>query len=93
MSEAYPAIQILLFLGVWEVIKYLINAFMKKQTDPPYVTRSECASCKGNAEQFRAFLTAEMRRVSESLDSMKGILLVVAIHAGVNPEKIKDLTK
>jgi hypothetical protein len=75
----YPAGQLIIALFLWESAKYAIRLFLGKTIEADNITRDEC-------DKYHLKLERE-------LHTIKSLLLMVAIKAGVEVASIKDLAK
>ena len=79
IANNWPALQLMIALLFWEISKYAIRLFMGKTIGSDNVDRKECRSVR--------------KEIEKELRAIKGILLIVAMKSGVNPEQLKRLTE
>lgn len=79
LANLVPAVQLIIVLVFWEIIKYAIRLFIGKTIEADNITRKECEQCQ--------------KKIAKELQVIKGILLEVAIESGVEADKLKALTK
>jgi len=78
---------------IWEILRRFIGVLFDRTTDPPFITKDECARCSARELEAKKRIEAEIAKINASLEYVKGVLMVVAVHAGISPEKFKDLAR
>jgi predicted MarR family transcription regulator len=86
LMQAHPVIAILCGLFIWKTIELGGNYFFKKVTRDDYITKADCQNCVAKRDK-------EKDEVCERLAEIRGIVLIVAVKAGIRPEELTDLTK
>lgn len=102
LSLANASILIVVALAGREVINQVTAYFFKKVTRDDYVTRKEC---EAHQLRTRDFVTQQscdqcskqddvaLSQLTSDMSTVKGILLVIAVNQGVDPEKLKGLAR
>ena len=102
LSTTEIAILILVALIGRELINLSTGYFFKKVTRDDYVTKKDCEACVMRTSDFITRQDCEMcskqdddtmSRLIDDMSTVKGILLVMAVKQGVNPEDLKGLTR
>ncbi|OHD22459.1 MAG: hypothetical protein A2Y38_24975 [Spirochaetes bacterium GWB1_59_5] len=96
------ALLILVTLLAREAISLVAGFFFKRLTRDDYVTKKDCEACVMRSSDFITKKDCEacskqdddtMARLIDDMSTVKGILLVMAVNQGVNPEELKGLTR
>ena len=102
LTPTQIAILILVALVGRELISLCTSYFFKKVTRDDYVTKKDCAECKLRTTDYVTRHDCEacaqkdetiIARLSHEMSTVKGILLVMAINQGIDPEELKGLTR
>lgn len=87
----------MLFAGLVmsEVIKLSIARLFKKTVDTEYMTVERCQTCRHECALARnssnTGIRESMKELGQAMDTMRGVLLVMAVKSGVEPEELKEL--
>lgn len=101
LSTTETAILILVALVGREIIQLCTGYFFKKVTRDDYVTKKDCEACVMRSSEFITKKACEacskqddgtLDRLIDDMSTVKGILLVMAVKQGVDPEVLKGLT-
>lgn len=88
MIETNLAMQVLVSLLMWEIIKLAVARFFKKSVDTEYTTAAQfnahLVDCRGKSK-------ADDRSVREALSEVRGIILVIALKVGIDEKEIVKL--
>jgi hypothetical protein len=74
-----PAIQLIIALLFWEISKYAVRFFMGRTIGADNVSRADCE--------------LHQEKIQVELQTIKGILLAVAMASGIKADQLKGLTK
>jgi len=85
-TTANPAIDLVLAVAVWEVVKYAVNKFLRRTVDTNYITDKDCEKCNGKAREKESAL-------EDKLSELRGIVLVIAVKVGIDEKEIRSLVK
>lgn len=89
------ALVVLVLIGN-KALDFLTKKYFKK-IDTDYVTPSECKECRDECRLQRQLsndeLNRKFERMADSLSELRGLMLVIAVKAGVSPEDLKGLTR
>ena len=77
LSSVAPAIQLMIALLFWEISKHAIRLFLGKTIGADNVCWKDCRKIR--------------KEMEKELRAIKGVLLMVAIKSGIEPEKLKSL--
>lgn len=90
MIETNLAMQVLVSLLMWEVIKLAVARFFKKSVDTEYIT---AAQFQAHLVDCRSKSKADDRSVRDALAEVRGIIMVIALKVGIDEKEIVKLVK
>lgn len=93
LLQSHPVLAVVTFLFVWKLIELGGNFFFKKLVRDDYITKSQCEECSARQDASARQDESAYNELCDRLTELRGIVLVVAVKAGVSPEELKDLTK
>lgn len=95
IGQVHPVILVIVGVVALKLMDLGTTYFFKRITRDDVVTTSDCKSLRENCTILKD--VRDMKKTSEDLcdriNEMRGIMLVMAVKAGINPEELKDLTK
>ncbi len=96
-EEIRSIVVLVILLVVWEIVKKLVDRFVEKTVDTDYMTvvscrmnREDCARSRGGVDS-KLHLT--LNSLGQSIDVLRGIVLVLAVKAGVDQQTLQDIVR
>jgi hypothetical protein len=84
-----------ILLVAYEFIRLSTARLFKRTVETEYITAEHCRECKndlkGAASTTDTDLRESLRQLGQSIDMLRGIVLVLAVRAGVDEKTLQDL--
>lgn len=77
----------------WEGIRFGINYLLGRVTRDDYVTQHHCKQCPARNNGSATEINDLKKEIRENFGIFRGILLVVALKAGVPTDDLRDLMR
>jgi hypothetical protein len=94
-AQVHPVILVIVGIVGLKMMDLGTSYFFRKITRDDVVTTNECKNLRENCTIVKDVrdLKDTSSDLCDRVSEMRGIMLVMAIKAGVNPEELKALTK
>jgi len=89
MTQPEPELGAMTVVGAlmaWELTRQAISYFFKKLTKDDYITKSAHEGCQKQGDE-------ELKKLTQMVSTMRGILLVMAVKEGIPAEQLQKLTE
>lgn len=86
-------LMLVLAMIAWEGIRFGINYLLGRATSDNYVTRDHCTQCPARSLSSVTEMNDLKKEIRENFGIFRGILLVVALKAGVPTDELRDLMR
>jgi hypothetical protein len=95
MEPLQVAAMFMVGLIMVEVVKLATARVFKRTIETEYVTVEACSRCRAECSKNRmngsTTMQENIKKLGESIDILRGILLVLAVKVGVEEDTLKDL--
>jgi len=93
--EVRSVVVMVVVLVAWEIVKRLLDRLFSRTIDSKYVTEDVCLLTRNDCFTARAYTSKNIHKhlgeVGRSIDQLRGIVLVLAVKAGVDQKTLQDL--
>lgn len=95
MSEMQVAVLFIAGLVLVEIIKLTVGRVFRKTIDTEYVTVARCRKCREECSlarsQNNSGVQDGIRDLGQSVDTLRGVILVMAVKVGVEESTLEKL--
>jgi hypothetical protein len=96
-DEIRSVVILVILLITWEIVKKLVERFMTKTIDTEYMTVAGCRISRDDCVKSRGGIDHGLRQSLDDLggliDVLRGIVLVLAVKAGVDQQTLQDIAR
>jgi hypothetical protein len=95
LTQVNPVILVVVGVVAFKLMDLGTGYFFKKITRDDVVTKGDCENLRENCmiQKDVRDLKDTSEELCDRINEMRGIMLVMAVKSGVNPEELKDLTR